>query len=210
MFGLSGSESLAVGSGVIALVFWLFWAYAAGPKFRWQVGDVKWDFTKSWASTLTAVGALLGTTLSAGSILGGAAGKSEFGGLNLLFGFMVVLAPLFYQTTRYVRAGKFTTDGPNPGMVWSFLIANALTFWAVLGEVATIFVLARASAATQGNPGLTPLVALIFQLVVGFGLLVILLYAGVSVPTTINAIATAPPTPGKEELAPEIQGWSLM
>src|SRR5690349_613703 len=95
--GLSGSELLAIGTLILAVIFWIIWRARLRAELDWRLGDAKWDFTSSWASTMTAVGAVLGLTLSAGSILGGGAAKSEFGGLNLLFGFLVVLAPLFYK-----------------------------------------------------------------------------------------------------------------
>ncbi len=60
--------------------------------FKKLMGTATWDFSKSWASTLTVVGALLGTALSAGL------GTDQYSLLNLLFLLPTFLAPLVYYT----------------------------------------------------------------------------------------------------------------
>src|SRR5438552_3342765 len=61
------------------------------------LGEINWSFSDSWASTLTAVGALLGTIVgTSGAVAENAdplSGKALVG-LNLLFGFLVLLSPV--------------------------------------------------------------------------------------------------------------------
>src|ERR1700736_1877403 len=69
------------------------------------MGKPQWDFSKSWASSLTAVGALLGTILAAAG--GGLTSNKTNAGLNVFFGVLVLIAPLVYSATaRYTEAGS--------------------------------------------------------------------------------------------------------
>jgi preprotein translocase subunit SecG len=70
-----------------------------------HMGGEKWDFSSSWASTLTAVGAILGTTLTAQVLpTQPQIPKSVFVSLNLLFGVIIVVAALVYSATRRPKA----------------------------------------------------------------------------------------------------------
>ncbi len=113
-----------------------------------RMGPANWDFSTSWASNLTVVGALLGTILSAGALPDETAvSKATYAGLNLLFGVLILVAPLVYTATRrptYVH--RRTAKAAEPqylGVVFFFLVASALTLGAVLGELATVLQLFR-------------------------------------------------------------------
>jgi hypothetical protein len=108
-----------------------------------RIGPVQWDFSKSWASNLTVVGALLGTIISAGVLPeASATPKSTFAVLSLLFGVLVVLGPFLYAATQRAKSVHRTKTVKEPqyqGYLWSFLLAAAITLWAVFGEVGTSF-----------------------------------------------------------------------
>jgi hypothetical protein len=102
----------------------------------------KWSFD-SWATTATAIGAILGT------VLGGATlpetpsqiDKESLIALNLLFGGLVVLAPFVFQAIRKPTASAADPDAGLWGYNLSLLFACALTGGAVLGELATLALL---------------------------------------------------------------------
>jgi hypothetical protein len=134
--------SLAVASLVVTI---RWFTLKAKPRLSAKLGEVNWSFTDSWATTLTALGALLGTILSTAGVLPKSTkllSTSALGGLNLLFGLMVLVAPLLFSSFARVRSKNTDDDEPSyQGTVWAFLAACILTLWAVIGELATIFVL---------------------------------------------------------------------
>jgi len=110
-----------------------------------RLGPANWDFSKSWGSNLTVVGALLGTILAAGALPDTTSlSKQTYAGLNLLFGVLILVAPLVYtatQTPVSVNRTKTLKEPQYQGYVVSFLIASAITLWATLGELATVTLL---------------------------------------------------------------------
>jgi hypothetical protein len=119
-------------------------------RFRRHLGDAvgppNWNFSDSWASTLTAVGALFGTIVAANVLPKKPhyLPLSYYAGLSLFFGVLVVMAPFVFNATRRGLA-KPTGDGTAgfEGTVWALLLASFVTLWAVLGELATLMVIAR-------------------------------------------------------------------
>ena len=103
-----------------------------------SIGPLNWDFSTSWGSNLTVVGAILGTVLSA-NILPGAtvlASADGYTSLSLLFGVLVVLAPFVFTA---LRTGTATTHGPEyQGLGVGFLLACWVTLWGVTGELVTV------------------------------------------------------------------------
>jgi hypothetical protein len=103
------------------------------------IGDTSWDFSKSWASNITVVGAILGTVLSA-KILPTTptvvVSPNGYTALSLLFGLLVVVAPLLFTA---LRSGTPDPKGPKyQGYGWGFLLSSCVTLWAVIGELATV------------------------------------------------------------------------
>jgi hypothetical protein len=135
-----GSLGLSI---VLVAARWICMQKPSGGM-RAPMGEVNWNFSNSWASSLTAAGAVLGTILSANLVPASAVPFSAgaLAGLNLLFGFIVVLAPLVFSTSfRIKRPAPGDTAPDYAGYIGLFLVAVVLTVWATVGELATITIL---------------------------------------------------------------------
>jgi hypothetical protein len=108
-------------------------ARAPGPK---------WSFD-SWATTLTTVGAVLGTVLAAATFptVPRGIGKANLVELNLLFAGLVVLAPFVFQAIRTPQATPADHEAGRWGFNLTLLLACSITFGAVLGEIAALALL---------------------------------------------------------------------
>jgi hypothetical protein len=134
--------------GLSVILVALCWSkLRSDHKLADPLGEVEWSFTDSWASMLTAVGALLGTILATSGILPMNAeplSSNALTGLNLFFGALVVIAPLIFSAVQMVQPPVKDDEGPRyKGFVWGFLLACLLTIWGVLGELGTLFLLLR-------------------------------------------------------------------
>ena len=124
-------------------------AWASTPKRpRWDAAlpALALDFKTSFATTLTVVGALLGTILSS-SIAPDAVGdlsKNTFVALNLLFGVAVVAAGVVYA------AGTDSVERESTPRVWAYLVACVVTVWATLGQLTLLWVLTGGFGQTEG------------------------------------------------------------
>lgn len=136
-----------VGLAALVLGALVFLFVLANPKvrssLRLQVGHVGWDFDKSWATTLTAVGAILGT-VAGGDLLPDEStllSKAWVSGLTLLFGVLVVLAPFVFLAFATFAKDKDTGDMQANGIFWVFLVSAFLTVVAVYGELTTLAIM---------------------------------------------------------------------
>jgi hypothetical protein len=123
---------------------------AFGASFlKWNqlghlMGPANWDFSKSWASTITVAGALLGTIFAAGVLPENThwLPKEAYAGLNVLFGMLVLAAPIVYSALARLTGKAGGGQEPKAhGRVVGFLFSAALTAWGVCGELATLFLL---------------------------------------------------------------------
>jgi hypothetical protein len=147
-----------------------------------RLGPANWDFSGSWASTLTVLGALAGTVLSAGVLPEETQRltKASYVALNLIFGTLIVFAPVVYAATRRptqtnLHPGSADADKEiqYQGFVWSFLLASGITLWAVVGEMATIGLLI---VELHGEKSISTAALYILWGVLGAGALLILYY----------------------------------
>jgi hypothetical protein len=108
-----------------------------------QAPGPKWSYS-SWATTLTAVGAILGTVLGSATLPAVAreTDKDTLIRLNLLFGALVVTAPFVFQAIRNPKATPADQEAGLWGFNWSLLLACSITCAAVLGELGTLALLA--------------------------------------------------------------------
>ena len=131
---------------------WAAWPADPGrpprPSLGQRLGPPSWRFSDSWASNVTAVGAVLTAVVVSG--LAAPAGRyvspPGVAALAVFWGFLVVLAPFVYSAT----SSPVTPPGsPLPsggglaleGTVGAFLVSSAITVWAVLGQFATLALL---------------------------------------------------------------------
>ncbi len=193
------------------------------------MGKPQWDFSNSWATSLTTVGALLGTLLSVGP-----AHEEKNIGLSVFFGMLVIIAPFLYNAiTRHVKTD--TGDGQGTpeyqGYIGIFLLTSLLTLWAVCGELVTVIVVLY-DLTDQGFLSLS--IRPLFLVVLIAALLCICIYAIHTIPWTVQdqledqaakqaeiharrtaSLTEAERASGKEitpqeELNPSMKSWSLL
>lgn len=139
----------ALAAVIVVLARWAFWGsdLSTRPALNQHVGPANWSFSDSWGSTLTTFGSVVGMILLS-SVLpeqGRYASARTVALVDLLFGFLVVLAPFVYNATcvRVPSAGG--PDGPEvsyEGTTLTFLISSTITLWAALGQAATTALIA--------------------------------------------------------------------
>lgn len=180
---------------------WWIWAVVFGPLvaalvlvgFHWyrrrtefdlddRLGPANWDFSLSFASNLTVLGAILGTILTAGVLPDTSGRAGTYAALNLMFGVIVILGPFVYIATQ--KAEKIRSDpAQDPGAtapeyqgyVLGFFLGTVLTLWAVLGELATIGLVFNEIRRGHSIPAVV-LGVLVFVLVCSAGFLFLLAY----------------------------------
>jgi hypothetical protein len=155
---------------------------APGPKLTFE----------SWASTFTAVGAVLGTVLPevAYPPFPEQIGKDTLVSLNLLFLALIAFAPFSYQALRRSDAGEVGEDEGMVGTNLTLLLACTLTLWAVLGELGTVTLLA-----SELVGGELPELVVLFGAALVF-VLAILYFLRTTSRMVRKAWAPAPPAPG--------------
>jgi hypothetical protein len=99
----------------------------------------KWGFD-SWATTLTAIGGVFGTVLGAATLpaVPSQIDKDTLISLNLLYGTMVVVAPLAFQALRNPFASATDQEAGFTGWNVTLLLSCSITAAAVLGELAAL------------------------------------------------------------------------
>jgi hypothetical protein len=184
-----------------------------------SMGKPEWDLSKSWATSLTALGALLGTVIS-----GGLSKNMTNAGLNLFFGVLVLIAPILYTTTaRYIEIG--TGDEKrheSQGFVGIFLLTNLIIVWAVLGELITVLIILYNVATTTI---LTSPIKYIFLIFLVAALVCVGAYVLRTLPWTVHdqlqtaqketerlmtAVSREPVPEGEAPPRPAMKSWSLL
>jgi hypothetical protein len=127
--------TMLVAAGLMAAV-------ASAKTWHWLKNPApspKWSFG-SWATHLTAVGALLGTVLGSASLpkTPKQIDKTSLVALSLLFGAVVVIAPFVFEAVRRPAATSPKQGEGGTGFVWVLLLSCALTLGAVIGEITTL------------------------------------------------------------------------
>lgn len=117
---------------------------------RYSAPGTKWE-AKSWATTLTAAGALLGT------VLGGVTfppypeqiSKESLVNLNLFFGALVVIGPFLFQVLRRRTVSEGDRKAERFGTNLTLLLTSTVTLWAVFGQLAAFALLAWELISTE-------------------------------------------------------------
>lgn len=140
----------AVTAFVVVVARWACWGrdLSTRPALDQRIGPANWSFSDSWASTLTTFGSILGMILLS-SVLpdqGRYASARSVALVDLLFGFLVALAPFVYNATSVQVTTGAGPDAPPEvsyeGTTATFLVASAVTLWGALGQVATMALIA--------------------------------------------------------------------
>ena len=133
---------------------------------------VKIDFGASFATTLTTVGAVLGTVLAAGVLPEQTTtlSKEAFTALNVLFGIAVVIGAA-------IPAVGQRRDQTNT-IIGLFWLGALITMWAVYGELITLWLLVGELGSQQGfsDWALTA-----FRVLLGFGAVAMAFYAALRI-----------------------------
>jgi hypothetical protein len=121
-----------------------------------RMGTGSWKFNESWASTLTATGAVLGLILAAELLpeQPQTFSTATYVMLNLLFGATIVVATLLYNAVRWPKRvctyekgepvvvnGQPVTVTENQGVVVVFMLASAIVLWGLFGQLLTTWYL---------------------------------------------------------------------
>ncbi len=153
--------------------------------YRWHdhMGKPQWSFTSSWATTITTIGAVLGTVLAV-ALPNQIEQFSKNGvmALNLFFGLVALVAPLLYSAIGvHVRAKDEDKELIEyQGFVWMFFLTCWLTLWAVLGQLVAVTSTITVLVASPG------LLQPVFIMAVIVAMLGVSSYAIVTIPWTIQ------------------------
>jgi hypothetical protein len=172
---------------IVALGYIIAKVMLDNAKLLGFMGTGSWKVTESWASTLTASGAVLGLILAAQVLpeQPQTFSRNTYVMLNLMFGVVIVAATLFYNAIRLprrvatVEKGQTTTTTENQGLVLIFLIASAMVLWALFGQLVTTWYLLGEIAA------LPSYVYGIFRNVIRISAVLAVVYGIGSVPWTL-------------------------
>jgi hypothetical protein len=144
------------------------------PKLTDEVEPAQtWSFSGSWASNLTALGAILGTVLAATGFLTDVVpgiSTGMFVAISLLFGFLVLVAPVIF-VAMHDRSGKPSYLG--------LLVAATFTLWAAIGELASV-------AQLTARAGLSPSLQAAPWIVVAVLMIVLGAYTRTSIAQVIH------------------------
>lgn len=194
-------ETILLTGLVIALAFavvrWLKACQEAStwPLLNQPMANVSYEFSKSWASTITATGGVLGSLISA-SLVTDAAQKLGFVSLNLICVVLVAAAPLVYMAFRAsVREDR--------GSKGALLLACSLTIWAATAQLAGFVALITSLA---GSTQIVPIIWLYVIFVATW--VVIVIYAWRS----LGALLVPPLVLDKGLKAQDVsaRSWSLL
>ncbi|MEV5972224.1 hypothetical protein [Streptomyces sp. NPDC051921] len=132
---------------------WL-WAEVA-PKWRSKrlPIDVPWGAKDSWVTNITALGALLGTVLAATGVIQEwlpGISLSRFLTMNLLFGGLILIAPVIYSASCTYRLETDTGGSRRlraTGHGWGIVASAFVTVLGVFGQLSMVLAMAVASTA---------------------------------------------------------------
>jgi len=161
---------------LLALGLTVIFLFLTSPLTRWPVGrlpgnwlssevplESPWAVKDSWLTNVAALGAVLGTVLTASGFLQDWLPGLRVGpalGLNIWFGGMILFAPIVYAascTWRWSGGVSADEDDVKPQVVghgWGLVLGAATTLFAILGELGTIGALTLASHMDIGPKGM--------------------------------------------------------
>lgn len=200
--------------GAVALVLCTYLPLRTSRPPDSLVGPVNWSFTDSWATTLTTVGAIVGTILATSKALPETTTlltRAGFAGLSLLFGLLVLVPPLLYKAFAHFTsaAPPKPTDPPHyQGFVRVFVTACAITSWGVIGQLMTAALLLEEMTLPPA-PTLPAPLSRTFLLLLLAALVLVVVYTFRWMTVIIEA-AVPKPVPGPGFAPAEARAWTLL
>lgn len=178
-------------------------------RLRYELGHPTWNFGESWASTLTAVGAVLATVSAAGMLAEKPERLSavEIGALAVAGALMSVLAAFLYAAFARTRVTAEKIE--QVGTVAAFLAASTLTIAAVVVELLTLLLL-FGDASGQGRGGS---LVIGFAIVIAAAVVLVGVHAWRTTRVVIADVAKAPPqgpSAAREGSASPAPSWNLL
>ena len=156
----------------------------------------QWNFRGSWASDVVVVSAVVTAVLGAIGSLGSAPfgdfSIARFVALNLVFGGLVLVAPLTYAALRTTAADGDVTK--TVGTINGFLIACGMTLWAAFGQLLALFLLVLASPHSLGE-------LLFLAILLTLSAVVLALYAWRTIEWTVRGYIDAAAEQAQDEAA---------
>lgn len=127
------------GSLALSILVALFVAGSLGKardRLQNSAPNPKWEYS-SWATTITAVGAVFGTVLGEATFpeFPTNISSSELVNLSILFGVLVLIGPFLFEALRGYDISRDLTKVERTGSNLTMLIASSFTLWAVLGQL---------------------------------------------------------------------------
>jgi hypothetical protein len=141
-------------------------AVAVGLPVTSRVGPPNWDYSKSWATNIAILDAVLGTFLSSKIVPNPKfVGAVSYLLLSAFFAVVVAVGPLVFRALSResrVLTASGTPDIQYQGTVYGFLLAALLTLWAALGQLTTLgWITAEVVAASSQYPVTLPMLAIL-------------------------------------------------
>lgn len=181
-----------------------------------SMGLPSWDFSRSWASNISAVGGLvtlsalafIPTTLETQQIP-----RQAYAILLFVFPLLAALAPLVYNFSRRVNTDSSTTPPTitSQGKAYMFIVASVFTMWAAVGQLAVqVSIIEELRIAKM----LESPFAILIEIIFGFVALGLLQYGGRAVVETVRTqkSATKPLTKIADKSFGEthVRRWALL
>lgn len=195
-----------------ALIILCAWLTAPSDVKRSDLmkGPAEWSLKESWASNLTAVGAILTAALNVKAIQATADNKAFM--LSIFFVALTTTAPFLYNAagtesrTRTVPGGGVKKEVEASLLI--FLSASTMTLWGVSGQLLTLgWVVCRLLRKETFF-----LLFASFELLLGLSFLLILPYAYRSIRGIIedNRVTPQVDNASQQEPAPPPRSWSIL
>ena len=172
----SHAGEMILATALIGGVFLLACLWRFKRKLLQPMGASQWTFSSSVATNITFVGSLLGMALASSALpdFPHHMTKQSFIVLGLMFAVLAGLSPILYNFC----CKPVGPNSTNPtlldfeGWVWLFLVADALTIWAVCGQFATLGLLFNEFVVRQIISSVSAVCAWFIGVAVGVALLV--------------------------------------
>jgi hypothetical protein len=193
---------------VAAFVLVLVAAVVAGAlsKLTAELGTAELEFSKAFASTLTAVGALLGTIISASVLPEDTVNlsKAGFTGLNLTFGIAIAVAGVVYSAVQksFVEESGGKKERKLKGYTLPFLLAALITTWAVYGEIWTMWRMFEEIG--RAGQGFSDFAVVVVQVLLAVAALATVPYTIIRVRAAVRPPEASEPTVGAADSPPTV------